>query len=182
MKRFIIVCLALVLITSAVFASDFGGNAGVNLLLAQEMGSSTNDKTVTGFGLFFDTVNTLGKRGKVEFALGGRTEISMNGTDASTFILSGLATAGVNINLSSHFSIYVMPGYGAYVVLSEDNSQLNLLGLGLMSGLRYHISEEGFLIALSGALIYPLENLTMKDEKRGSMLLGSIGLGVGFRF
>lgn len=187
MKKVIIVSLTLVLLASAVFAGSFGGDAGASISLSKELKEGT-DMDV-GYGLFVDTIATIGKGGKVEFAVGSRTDVCFDSKDVGNFIVSGLITAGVNINISKTFSCYVMPGYGAYMFIGGEkksngawNIQFNLLGVGIMSGVRFNIGESGFLVNLSGSFIYPIPGSNIKAEDNGAMLLGNVGLGVGFSF
>ncbi len=184
MKKTILIFLV-ILIAGTAFAGKIGGDAGASILFGMPIGGETTTDSFVGYGAFVDYITTIGKDGKVEFAVGSRVDVCTNDIEASGFFLSGLACTGVNMNISKSFSLYAMPGFGAYFVAGykgKEGVQLNLLGLGLMTGLRYSIGGSGFVLSLSGSAIYPLSNLTAKEDSEGTFLLSNVGLGVGVSF
>ncbi len=184
MKKTILILLV-ILVAGTAFAGKIGGDAGASILLGMPIGGETTTDSFVGYGAFVDYITTIGKEGKAELAVGSRVDVCTNDIEASGFFLSGLACTGVNVNISKSFSFYAMPGFGAYFVAGykgNEGVQLNLLGLGLMTGLRYSIGESGFLLSLNGSVIYPLSNLTAKEASEGTFLLTNVGLGVGVSF
>ena len=184
MKKTILILL-LVLVAGTAFAGKIGGDAGASILLGMPIGGETTTDSFVGYGAFVDYITTIGNDGKFEFAVGSRVDVCTNDIDVAGFFLSGLVCTGVNVNISKSFSIYAMPGFGAYFVAGykgNEGVQLNLLGLGFMTGLRYSIGGSGFLLSLNGSVIYPLSNLTAKEASEGTFLLTNVGLGVGVSF
>lgn len=186
MKKVLLLTLSLVLLTSAVFAGSFGVNVGANVALTKQLDS--NKDVEIGYGASVDIIGAIGRDARVEFALGERTDFSFSADSVGNLIISELVAAGVNINISRTFSAYIMPGLGLYVYIGGDrkengnlNFQIAPLGVGLMSGIRFNVGESGFIVQLSGSLLYPIPKFSIKANEFGSMLLSNVGLGVGFQ-
>ena len=187
MKKTILVLLV-ILVASTAFAGKIGGNAGVSIMFGTQLDQGLGENNVLMFGFYTESISTLGKEGKVEFALGARLDACAQDMEFSNIAVSAIAGIGANINFTNNLSLYVMPGFGSYFLTgykdkaaTGDDVQLNLLGLGLMTGLRYEIGESGFAVNLSGSGVYPIGALTVSSEQKSSLLF-TAGAGVGFSF
>lgn len=185
-KAILILLMTLVAVTA--FAGKIGGNAGASVMFGTQLDQELSENNILMFGFYAESINTLGREGKVEFALGARVDVCTENMEFSNIALSAVAGVGANINLTDSLSLYVMPGFGSYFLTgykdkaaTGEDVQLNLLGIGLMTGLRFEIGESGFVLNLSGSGIYPISALTVSNEQKSSLLF-TAGAGVGVSF
>lgn len=185
-KALLVLLMTLVAVTA--FAGKIGGNAGVSVMFGTQLDQELSENNILMFGFYAESINTLGREGKVEFALGARVDVCTENMEFSNIALSAVAGVGASINFTDSLSLYVMPGFGSYFLTgykdkaaTGEDVQLNLLGIGLMTGLRFEIGESGFVLNLSGSGIYPISALTVSNEQKSSLLF-TAGAGVGVSF